>query len=496
MYNHSSAVGIDSPPEQNPVILLAALNARYRHTAIGLRYLRANLKELRHQSLILEFEISQRPLDMVERILDHQPKIVGLSVSIWNVTETTQLLTLLREIAPQITVVLGGPEVSYEQDRQTIISLADYVVSGEGEVVFLDLCRQILAGSPPLEKLIQAPLPDLSQLTLPYDEYTPNDIAHRVIYVEASRGCPYHCEFCLSALDKTVRPFPLQSFLEEMANLLDRGVRQFKFMDRTFNLKMESALAILDFFLGRTEPDLFLHFEVVPDRLPEEIRQRIQQFRTGGLQLEVGIQTFNPTVLSRIGRKQDNQKAKENLNWLLNHSFAHIHADLIIGLPGESLTSIQESFDQLLRINPHDIQVGLLKRLRGTPIIRHTAPFSLRFNPNPPYDLLSSAQLDFPTLQRLRRFARYWDLIGNSGRFARFKNRLIQHPAPFVAFLALSDWLFATTGRTHKIALYRLFELVYRGMIETMAIEAEEAKAIVEADFRASGRGEPPPFLG
>ncbi|MBF0454829.1 MAG: DUF4080 domain-containing protein [Magnetococcales bacterium] len=480
---------------QTTDILLTTLNARYRHAAIGLRYLRANLQELQPRSRIIEFDISQRPLDIAEIILAQKPQIVGISLSIWNISPSSQLIRLLKRINPSLVVVLGGPEVSHEQEQQPIITLADYVVAGEGEVAFLTLCRQLLAGTPPPNRQIQAPLPDLNQLTLPYREYTAEDIAHRVIYVEASRGCPYRCAFCLSALDDQVRSFPLAPFLEEMAHLLDRGVRQFKFMDRTFNLKIESATTILDFFLHRPERDIFLHFEVVPDRLPEAIRQRIAQFPQGGLQLEVGIQTFNQTVLSRIGRKQENEKSEENLKWLVQQSHAHIHADLILGLPGESLESIQASFDRLVKINPQDIQVGILKRLRGTPIVDHAAPFNLLFNPDPPYDLLSSDTLDFPTLQRLRRLARYWDLIGNSGRFSAFRHHLIQRPSPFEDFLHLSDWLFATTGRTHKIALMRLFELVYQGMMEVMQVDQQKAASLIKKEFRASGRGEPPPFI-
>jgi radical SAM superfamily enzyme YgiQ (UPF0313 family) len=481
-------------PKSTPIIL-TALNARYRHTAIGLRYLRANLEELHSQSKIIEFEISQRPLDMAEKILAHQPKIVGISISIWNVAPSTILINLLKTIEPEIIIVLGGPEVSHEHDEQEITALADYIVVGEGEIAFRDLCRGLLTGSTPPEKIINSTLPNLDELTLPYREYSSEDIAHRVIYVEASRGCPYRCEFCLSALDERVRPFPLAAFLTEMAYLLDQGVRQFKFMDRTFNLKIEGATAILDFFLKRMEPDLFLHFEMVPDRLPEAIRQRIVRFPKGGMQLEIGIQSYNQEVLARIGRKQENSRTTENLTWLLESSHAHIHADLILGLPGESLSSIGDSFNQLLITGPHDIQVGILKRLRGTPIIRHTTPFQLVFSPAPPYELLCSAQLDFATMQRLRRFARYWDLIGNAGRFLNFRQLLRERPAPFNDFLAMSDWLFATTGRTHKIALIKLFELVYLGMMEAIAVDKALAINIIEADFKASGRGEPPPFI-
>lgn len=166
--------------------------------------------------------------------------------------------------------------------------------------------------------------------------------------------------------------------------------------------------------------------------------------------MEVGIQTFNPNVQSLISRKQDNTKSGENLRWLRKKSHAHLHTDLIIGLPGEDLDSFARGFDRLYALNPHEIQVGILKRLRGAPIARHRRAFRLRFNPNPPYDILSTDSIDFGTMQRLNRFARYWDMIANSGRF-RETLPLLLEPAPFDRFLALSDWLFEQTGQVHEL---------------------------------------------
>src|SRR5205814_2204092 len=168
---------------------------------------------------------------------------------------------------------------------------------------FAELCEKLLAGRRPLMKIIPAELPDFNQIVLPYDLYDDRDVAHRVIYVEASRGCPFKCEFCLSSLDVPVRNVPLEAFLAEMAKLLDRGVSQFKFVDRTFNLNLNFSRAILQFFLGRYQPGLFLHFEMIPDRLPEALRDLIRQFPAGALQFEVGVQTFNEEVSARISRR-------------------------------------------------------------------------------------------------------------------------------------------------------------------------------------------------
>ncbi len=477
-----------------PAILLSTLNARYFHASLGLRYLLANLGELQADAAIREFIITQRPLDIAEALLAEQPRIVGFGVYIWNVVETAQVVALLKQVRPDLVVVLGGPEVSHEWDRQAIVELADYLIAGPGDWAFAQLCQRIHAGNPPTEKVIAAdPLP-LDRLLSPYRFYTDEDIAHRLIYVEASRGCPFKCEFCLSALDKTAWPFPLEPFLAELQMLHQRGVRHFKFVDRTFNLNVKTCARILDFFLERLDERLFLHFELIPDHLPEPLKTLLLRFPPGSLQFEIGVQTFNPTVQTLISRKQDNRKTVDNLVWLRRNTHAYLHADLIAGLPGEDLASFADSFDRLAALDPHEIQVGVLKRLRGAPLDRHTAPFDCRYNPHPPYNLLCSATLDFATMRRLERFARYWDLIGNSGRFPKTRPLLLGEQ-PFDRFMRLSDWLFATTGQTHRFALERLFDLLYRGLVEILSVAEPAARAALATDYQASGAKGCPAFL-
>ncbi|MCB1760866.1 MAG: DUF4080 domain-containing protein, partial [Gammaproteobacteria bacterium] len=242
----------------------------------------------------------------------------------------------------------------------------------------------------------------------------------------------------------------------------------------------------LDFFLQRMTPELFLHFEVVPDRLPAALRERLRLFPPGSLQLEIGIQTFNPEVAARIDRRQNFASSEANLRWLRAQTGAHIHADLIAGLPGEDLQSFAAGFDRLVVLAPHEIQVGILKRLPGTPIARHSESCAMRYNPDPPYNILSSAQIDFATMQRLTRFARYWDLIGNSGRFGETLPLLLGG-RPFERFMSFSDWLYAETGQLHRFALKRLFELLQRGMVERLDAAPDECARVLAADFRRSG---------
>ncbi|MCI0505123.1 MAG: DUF4080 domain-containing protein [Gammaproteobacteria bacterium] len=480
-------------------IILSTLNARFIHCALGLRYLYANLQELQAQASIVEFTIDNRPIDIVEKLLKLQPRIIGLGVYIWNAEQTTYVVALLKKLSPQTIVVLGGPEVSFEHGQQPIIALADYVINGAADLEFYRLCADILGGEDasvcgPREKIIQPREFQLSEISLPYTYYSKLDIANRVIYVEASRGCPFKCEFCLSALDKTAWPFDLELFLGEMQKLYDRGVRQFKFVDRTFNLKTATTTRILEFFLQRLDKDLFLHFELIPDHLPQALKELIRRFPEHSLQFEIGIQTFNPEVQRIISRKQDNDKAMDNIRWLREKTHAHLHTDLIAGLPGEDINSFAKGFNQLIALQPHEIQVGILKRLRGAPIIRHTDAYHMVYNPNPPYNVLSTKDIDFATMQSLSRFARYWDLIANSGRFNETLPLILGDDA-FNRFMKLSNWLYAVTEQTHAIALSRLFQLIHDALTTEFALGRDIVVDALTKDLNRSNMKGAPGFL-
>lgn len=511
-----------------PDIVLTTLNAKYIHASFGLRYLMANLGPLKSRARLVEFDINQRPVDIAEALLAHDPKIIGLGVYIWNVAPATQLVALLKRVRPELIVILGGPEVSYETEQQEIVLLADHVITGEADLKFAEVCSLLLEdgsrrGSPrQLPKIIPAELPGFSQLALPYELYDEADIANRVLYVEASRGCPFTCEFCLSSLDVPVRQVPLPGFLREMQQLLDRGVKQFKFVDRTFNLNIATSRAILEFFLERHQPGNFYHFEMIPDRLPMELREIIARFPPGALQFEVGIQSFNPEVCERVHRRQNLDRLEDNLRFLCEQTGVHVHADLIAGLPGESLESFAAGFDRLIALRPQEIQVGLLKRLRGTPIVRHDAGWEMVYNPHPPYEILQNKLLDFATMQKLRRFARHWDLIGNSGNFiettpliwsafeappsgslgAAVGNSCCAPPdggspsrSPFAAFLRWSEWLHDRVGRSEGIALTRLMELLFEYLTRVCGQPGRLVAGALWRDYQRGGRRDKPAFL-
>jgi hypothetical protein len=477
-----------------PDIVLCTHNARWIHAAFGLRCLRSNLGALREQSVLHEFTLETRAADAAERILAERPRIVGIGVYVWNAQVSRELVAVLKRVAPAVAVVVGGPEVSHECEQQEICALADHVVRGEGDLAFAALAARLLAGDRSAPHLIDAPPPHFDELASPYAEYTDTDIAQRVVYVEASRGCPFTCEFCLSALDVPVRQAPLPAFLADLERLFARGVRHFKFVDRTFNLNLAAARAILAFFRSRLCSGLFVHFEMIPDRFPAALRDEVAAFPPGVLQFEVGIQTFDDEVSARIARRQDVARLEDNLRWLRDATGVHVHADLIVGLPGETMAGFGGGFDRLVALRPHEIQVGILKRLRGAPIVRHDVEFEVVWSDVAPYEVLATRALAFDELQRLKRFARYWDLCANSGRWPTTLPLLLGD-APFARFLAFADWLFATATTTHGIQKHRLARALFDWLTSHGGLAADVAGAALAADYARGDRHDWPEFL-
>jgi radical SAM superfamily enzyme YgiQ (UPF0313 family) len=514
--------------EQVP-ILLATINAKWIHPSLALRLLKANLGEYETHSEILEFALRQPLEEKTAPVLAARPRILGISVSIWNHRAVLELLKALdaawgRQEAPRPVVVLGGPEVSHLDEDAEILRYADWIIRGDGELVFRDLCA-VLLGTPteirriiepsdrgsPLDKTVSlsliADLPSVKEVKGQFIEakpvnlrgiksgyrlYTEEDLSRKLVYVEASRGCPFGCAFCLSAAEKEVREFPLEQFLEEMSSLIEKGARAFKFLDRSFNLNTRRARQIMDFFCnkikGQENPQshsaqgrsaqgcsaqdsaLYVHFEIVPSLLPAELREGLTRFPPGSLRLELGIQTFNRETAALINRASNPEGELEALEFLRRETNAIIHADLIAGLPGEDLGSFGKGFDRLWQAlsvprrstamggaatgeGPRgEIQLGILKRLPGTPLAGWNGKYGMVFSPEPPYEVRETAVLSAASLDRLRNFARFWELIVNRGSFPAFVPRFLPPGEPvFEKFMDLAENLFARFGRNWGI---------------------------------------------
>jgi len=463
-------------------IVLTTINAKWIHPSLALRLLKANLGALENSCEIIEFALRQPLGEKLEPLLAAQPLILGISVSIWNHSAIVELLKELEKEwaakkVPRPVVILGGPEVSHLPPQAEIFQYADYVICGEGETAFCALCEKLLTAGKEKETSLPRQLPPqvifaepvkLNATKSSYHLYTDEDLAKKLIYVEASRGCPFTCEFCLSAVKEqgaaAVREFPLEPFLAEMDALIMRGAKTFKFLDRTFNANIKRALKICGFFLEKTnqrkEP-LVVHFEMVPSLFSNELCETLALFPPGTLRLEIGIQTLNPEVAERIGRRSNPEKELETIRTLRQKTNAIIHADLIAGLPGEDLASFGAGFDRLWhalssatltsttpkqQLSRTEIQLGILKLLPGAPISRHNETFAMRYNTLPPYEVLETSVMSASDLQRIKNFARFWELLVNRGLVEFTANEPV-----FEKFMLLSDRLFAHFGRNWGI---------------------------------------------
>lgn len=467
-------------------ILLITQNARYEHAALGIRYLHANLGECQKNAKIIEFVQGAEPRDILERILNENPDILGVSVHIWNIQVLSQVVECLKKINPNITVIAGGPEISYEFENSTLYENADYLISGEGETVFREICNAIRQNQPPNHKVYYAPQENLENLTLPYGLYTEKDARERILYFETSRGCPFRCSFCLSALSGKVRLFPMDPLRCELKRLLDLGAKRIKFVDRTFNITPKHALTILEFLKLHQTEDLQVHFEIIPDRLEQEMIEAIAQFPAGRIRLEAGLQSLNENVLKIIQRTQDQHKSLNAIKILRQSTGAILHVDLVAGLPGETMQSFAEGFDQLLTTSPQEIQIGILKRLHGAPITKLSSEYGMQYCSTPPYEVIATSTWSFQDLQRIKRFARYFELYHNHGNFATSLSYLWKTEAsPFHAFIQFSDWLWEKTAKTHSFALADLARKLYEYLKEKDLINnLDQVANAIEFDFR------------
>ena len=485
-------------------IVLAAINAKWIHPSLGLRLLKANLGGLENRCEIIEFALRQNPEEQRTSILNARPKILGLSVSVWNHRASLALLESLdrdwKQNGRRPAVILGGPEVSSLGENSTdgyapagypeIFRYADFVIRGEGEKVFAELCELLLQETktrtrPVHPRRIIAENVNLNAIDPAYRLYTDEDLAAKLIYVESSRDCPFQCAFCHSAIKdgkrppdgESIREFPLDKFLHNMEQLVKRidfGIsgksgtqkksRTIKFLDRSFNVNIPRALAIMEFFLARlqsvpgAEQTPALHFEMVPSLFPPALKAGIARFPPGSLRLELGIQTLNPEVSAIIKRPSYPERELENLRFLRTGTNAIVHADLIAGLPGETLNSFGEGFDRLwtaassgaVRGAPFEIQPGILKGLPRTPL-RRLSGFGMVYSPDPPYEVIETSVMGREELDRVKNFARFWELLVN--RPCRHLLSVIAPPGQpvFRRFMELSDRLLLRFGRNWGI---------------------------------------------
>ncbi len=433
------------------------LNAKFVHSSLALRYLRA-VAQQEHEVVLREFTIHDPVEVVVADLYELCPDVLGVSCYIWNIEEIMRILPVLRKVLPDTLIVLGGPEVSYDgEQRLRDCQAADVVVLGEGEETLRDLLRAHAAGQayvdvPGLACRVndgrtvttrpRPKIPSLDAIASPYPRDRMHELRNRIVYFEASRGCPFHCQFCLSSIEDDVRYFSLVRVKTELRSLIDAGVRQIKFVDRTFNLRRDYAMELFAFLIAAPGGTTF-HFEITGDILkPDVVAWLCENAPPGLFRFEIGVQSTNDATNSLVHRRQNFARLAATVEAIRDAGAITQHLDLIAGLPEEDYASFRKTFNDVFALRPEELQLGFLKLLRGTGLRLSAGTYGYVFMDSAPYELLYNNVLSYEDIIRLKRLEDVLEKYYNSGRFPHIVSYVCSElfPSAFEFFQALGDF--------------------------------------------------------
>ncbi|EHK2347146.1 DUF4080 domain-containing protein [Clostridium perfringens] len=431
-------------------ILLTAINSKYIHSNLAVRYLKAFTKDLDFQGDIKEFSINDRVENILEGIIEEKPDVVAFSCYIWNMEFVNRLAELIKLVDPNIEILYGGPEVSYEGKEFLENHEGEYVIVGEGEKTFREFVLYKL-GEGKIEdikglnykrdgKVFENPKRsemDMNELVFPYTYE--EDINNKIVYYEASRGCPFKCKYCLSSVMHGVRFLDVERVKKELKYFMERGLKLVKFVDRTFNCNREYTVELLK-YLSEQDTETRFHFEVAADLLTEEQIEILNNAPKGRFQLEVGVQTTNNEVLHNINRYITYENIKEKVLKVAAGKNVMQHLDLIAGLPGEDLESFKKSFNDVHAIRPDEIQLGFLKLLKGSSMREEAEKWGIVYSPYAPYEIIRSKDISYEELLLLKKVEAMVDKYYNSCKFnnvIKFFLNIYEKPFDFYYDLAM-----------------------------------------------------------
>jgi len=460
-------------------ILLSSLNARFIHSALSLYYLRSFCHDLPHDFLIKEYTINENLLDIAGDLHREKAEMIGFSCYIWNIEPTLKLCSILKKVDPGLYIVLGGPEVSY--DPEEILkdnSFIDCIVAGEGEETFYQLVERKTQGLSPegvagvvfrkdhqVVRNQERPLiSKLDQIPFPYTTHDLTNFSGKIIYYESSRGCPFNCQYCLSSIIHGVRYFSMDRVQDDLEKIILSGVKQVKFVDRTFNCQRSRTKELFSFLLKFKDNKINFHFEIAADLLDEEIIDLMGQAPAGYFQVEIGVQSTNLQVLAEIQRKMDFFQVGESVKKLGEKGNVHLHLDLIAGLPKEDMISFEKSFNEVYRLKPDNLQLGFLKLLKGSGLRTKAEQYGLVFQDQPPYEILETKVMSFDELIELKKIENIIEQYHNSGKYKYTLsygiNSLPQGPFSFFRGLAgfwqekFKERMLSSEGKTRLLLQY------------------------------------------
>ena len=413
-------------------VVLSTLNSKFIHSSLALRYLKAYGEAHGQAYDIVEYTINMPVLHILSDITEHDIDVLGFACYIWNIEMTLHVVDMVKSVRPDIKIVLGGPEVSFTADELLErCPNIDYIVQGEGEEAFHALVTALQLGNDGLNPVIPGvrgrrngsilgsaeavEVRDLSSIPFPYTEEDMDDLEHKIIYYESSRGCPFSCQYCLSGNKNTVRFFPQERTLEELQWFIDHGVKQVKFVDRTFNCAPHHHRPLME-FMRDSDTDMNFHLEMEPELMTEWETNILCETPPGRIQIEVGVQSTHKKTLDAINRYNDWPYIQKSIRPIIQAGRTHVHMDLIVGLPHEDFKRFGQSFNDLFSLQPHALQIGFLKLLKGSGV-RRMREYKYVADPLAPYEVLSTHVLPYDDVRFLKYLEDVFERFYNSERF-------------------------------------------------------------------------------
>lgn len=474
-------------------ILLTALNSKYVHSNLALKYLKASLEKgcPDCNAVIKEFTINDVFSNILAEIYTTEADVYAFSCYIWNIEYILELCANLKLVKPETVIILGGPEVSYCSEEVLENNTAvDFIICGEGEKSLSELIMTLKNKCSNYDSIdglcfrsindnkIKSTgfciIEDLSEIPSPFT----GDLScynKKVAYYESSRGCPYNCTYCLSSTIKGIRCFPMGRVKNELKKIIDSNAMQVKFVDRTFNTSKQRALEIWKYISENNKNTVF-HFEIGAHLLDDEMLDFLKQIPEGMFEFEIGIQSTNKNTINEVCRKTDFEAIKRNVEKLMEYDNIHIHLDLIAGLPYEDYNSFKKSFNDVYSLKPHMLQLGFLKMLKGSKIREEREIHEYKFTLRPPYEILSNKYISYDEIIKLKKIEEMVEIYKNSGRYENtLKFISMNHSSPFDFFESLSEYWYSRNTQKRKISqeesydiLFEYFNNNYKNAIETL----------------------------
>jgi anaerobic magnesium-protoporphyrin IX monomethyl ester cyclase len=483
-------------------VVVATLNAKYIHTSLALRYLKS-FAQGEFEVDIAEYTIKDPSMSIAADLFSKKPDVIGFSCYIWNIEETIIVVDMLRKVLPDVKIMLGGPEVSYDTEFwMNRLPSVDFIVMGEGEETFRDLLRQI-AGEQKFhfvfgvayrgkdgQVVITPGRPKLDLNVIPSPHRFEQDLVpmrNRVVYFETSRGCPFSCQFCLSSIEVGVRYFDIEWVKAELTYLIDNGAKLVKFVDRTFNIKRDYAMEVFRFLIDNHRGCVF-QFEITADIMrPEVLDFLADNAPPGVFRFEIGVQSTNDPTNLAVQRRQNFAKLTRTVVKVKESGKIDQHLDLIAGLPHEDYDTFRKTFNDVFALRPEELQLGFLKMLRGTGLRNDAEKFGYVYSERAPYEMLANDLMPFSDIVRIKRVEDVLEKFWNAHRMDRTMEYLIEkaYPSPFDFFQAFGDYWEARGWSRIGHQLEDLFSRLWAFLEEDSRpeLETEVALGLLKIDY-------------